>query len=148
MTVVVGVGASDGSLAAIRLAAAEAGYRNVPLIAVMAYSGEHAFGAPAGRPVATLRTGDDDRAEAESVLSDAVHDALGEQANRVDLRPVPGPAGRKLVETADQAAAELIVLAARRGTAMVPGTVTQYVLRNAACPVLIVPESGKAKPSA
>ena len=34
----------------------------------------------------------------------------------------------------------LIVLAARRGIATVLGTVSQYVLRNAPCPVLTVPE--------
>jgi hypothetical protein len=36
--------------------------------------------------------------------------------------------------------AQLIVLAARRGIASVLGTVSQYVLRNAPCPVLTVPE--------
>jgi nucleotide-binding universal stress UspA family protein len=56
MTVVVGVDGSAGSQAAIRLAAQEARYRTAPLLAVMAYSGERTLGAPATRPVSTLRT--------------------------------------------------------------------------------------------
>jgi nucleotide-binding universal stress UspA family protein len=37
--------------------------------------------------------------------------------------------------------AQLIVLAARHGITRVLGTVSQYVLRNAPCPVLSVPDS-------
>jgi hypothetical protein len=74
-------------------------------------------------------------------------DALGEQADGVDLRTVQGLAGRKLVETAGQAGAELVVLANRGGLTMLPGTVSQYVLRNAPCPVLVVPENGRGKSS-
>jgi len=141
MTVVVGVDGAGRSLAAILLAAREASYRGAPLIAVMTYSGERALGAPATRPVASLRTDDDDRTVAESLLRDAVHDALGAQADAVELRTVQGVAGRKLVETATQAGAELLVLASRGGVSMLPGTVGQYVLRRAPCPVLVVPEA-------
>src|SRR5437764_1386096 len=54
--VVVGVDGSDASRAAIALAAREARYRGAPLIAVQAYSGERTLGAPAARPLSTLRT--------------------------------------------------------------------------------------------
>jgi len=142
MTVVVGVDEAGRSLTAIQLAAREASYRGAPLIAVVAYSGERSLGAPAARPVASLRTGDGNRIAAESVLRDAVRDALGAQADAVELRTVQGVAGRKLVETAAQAAAELVVLACRGGASMLPGAVSQYVLRRAPCPVLVVPEGG------
>jgi hypothetical protein len=56
MTVVAGVDGAGRSRAAIQLAAREARYRDTPLIAVMAYSGERALGAPAAQPVASLRT--------------------------------------------------------------------------------------------
>jgi hypothetical protein len=46
-TVVVAVEETAASRAAIRLAAQEAGYREAPLIAVMAYSSNSALGAPA-----------------------------------------------------------------------------------------------------
>jgi nucleotide-binding universal stress UspA family protein len=140
MTVVVGVDGAGRGLTAIQLAAREASCRDAPLIAVMVYSGERALGAPATRPVASLRTDHDHRIFAESVLRDAVRDALGAQADGVELRTVQGPAGRKLVETAGQAGADLIVLACRAGVSMLPGTASQYVLRRASCPVLVVPD--------
>jgi nucleotide-binding universal stress UspA family protein len=137
--VVVGVDGSQRSVAAIRLAAEEANYRAARLIAVQAYSGERALAAPAAEPMPTMRTTDDERIVAESTLRDAVRDALGDQADRVELRAVLGLAGRKLVETARKANAQLIVLASRGSTSMLMGTVSQYVLRHAPCPVLVVP---------
>jgi len=142
--VVVGVEGSASSRAAIRLAAKEAEYRGAELIAVMAYSGERALGAPAVRPVATtLRTADDERIVAEAALRDAVFDALGDQAEKVQLSTVLGLAGRKLVETAQRVNAQLLVLAGRGSASMLLGTVSQYVLRKAPCPVLVVPEAGR-----
>ena len=144
MTVVVGVDGSAGSQAAIRLAAQEARYRTAPLLAVMAYSGERATGAPATRPVSTLRTPADDRAATETMLQDLVHDALGGQADGGTCRTVAGVPGRALVTVAREAEAQLIVLAARGDTtvARVLGAVSQHVLRNAPCPVLVVPGPG------
>ena len=144
MTVVVGVDGSARSRAAIRLAAQEARYRTAPLLAVMAYSAERTLGAPAARPVSTLRTTEDDRAASEAMLQDIVRDALGGQADGVICRTVAGLAGHTLVTVAREAEAQLIVLAARRDTAVarVLGAVSQHVLRNAPCPVLVVPDSG------
>ena len=142
MTVVVGVDGSAGSQAAIRLAATEASYRTAPLLAVMAYSGERTLGAPASRPVSTLRTAADERATTEAMLHDIVRDALGDQADGVTCRTVAGLPGHALVTVAREAGAQLMVLATRRdGTvARVLGAVSQHVLRNAPCPVLVVPD--------
>lgn len=137
--VLVGVDGSDASRAAIQLAAREARYRGAPLIAVQAYSGERVFGAPAALPVATLRNAEDERAEAESSLRDAVRDVLGDEAAKVEVLAVLGLAGRKIVETAHKVNAQLIVLATQGSTSLLLGTVSQYVLRKAPCPVLIVP---------
>jgi len=52
-------------------------------------------------------------------------------------------AGRFIVETARQTHAQLVVLAARTGMAVMPGTVSQYVLLKSHCPVTIVPHEGK-----
>jgi nucleotide-binding universal stress UspA family protein len=142
-TVVVGVDGTGGSRAAVRLAAQEARFRDARLIAVMAYSSERPLGAPAARPVATLRTPDDERIAAETALRDEVFDALGGPAGKVELRAAPGLAGRKLIETAQQVGAQLIVLASRGAPSMLPGSVSQYVLRKAPCPVLVVPENGR-----
>jgi nucleotide-binding universal stress UspA family protein len=61
----------------------------------------------------------------------------------VQCRVVPGPAGRGLVETAQSVNARLVILSARGdgAVARLIGTVSQYVLRNAPCPVLVVPTS-------
>ena len=39
--------------------------------------------------------------------------------------------------------AQLLVLAGRGSASMLLGTVSQYVLRKAPCPVLVVPETGR-----
>ncbi len=139
--VVVGVSEAGRAVAAIELAATEAGYRQAPLIAVIAYHAGNALGAPAARPVSTLRTADDQRVVTETVLRDHVSAALGDRASQTELRALPGLAGRRLIETAQSENAQLIVLACRAGTPALLGTVSQYVLRNAPCPVLIVPAS-------
>jgi nucleotide-binding universal stress UspA family protein len=141
-TVVVGVQDGGSSRATIKVAAQEARYRHAPLIAVMAYSGERAPGAPAVRPAATVGTAAGERLAAESALRDAVVDALGDAAEKVELRTGLGLAGRNLVDTARKVDARLIVLAGRGSTSMLLGTVSQYVLRKAPCPVLVVPEAG------
>jgi hypothetical protein len=57
----------------------------------MAYSGERALSAPAARPLATLRTAEDERVVTDAMLRDIVHDALGDQAGDVACRTVVGP---------------------------------------------------------
>ena len=129
--VVVGVGGTGSGRAAIQLAATEAGYRQAPLIAVTAYEAPRPLGVPA-----------EERAVAKLRLGNEVNAALGEQASEAELRTVSGLAGRKLVETARAADAQLIVLASGLSTSVLAGAVSQYVLRNAPCPVLVVPGRG------
>ena len=139
--IVVGVDGTGLSRATIQAAAQEARCRDATLIAVMAYSTERPIGSPAAPPVATLTVATDERLAAETALRDAVADALGDEAGRVELRTALGLAGRNLVDTARRVNAQLIVLAGRGSTSMLLGTVSQYVLRRAPCPVLVVPES-------
>jgi nucleotide-binding universal stress UspA family protein len=144
MTVVVGVKDTSGARAALQVAAQEARFRGSRLVAVKAYHEGSTFGAPAGRPLSTLGKEEDMLAAAGELLRDAVCDALGDEADQVDMRVVAGPAGRRLVDVAREMDAELIVLAARgNGAGWLLGTVSQFVLRNAPCPVLIVPETVK-----
>ncbi len=138
MTVLVGVKRPADSRAAIRLAAQEARYRGTTLIAVMAYPAERGW-SPAVRPGTERLTPDDDRAVAEDLLREAVKDALGDSAEGVEHRVVADLPGRALVRAAQTVNAQIVVLAARHGIARVLGTVSQYVLRNAPCPVLTVP---------
>lgn len=140
MTVLVGVQGMAGSRAAIRAAAEEARFRDTNLVAVTAYSAEHAAAAPAGRPAGSLRTSTEERAQAESVLQEATLEALGVDAGQVELRVVQGVPGRSLVEAARTVGAELLVLATRVDGVLSWLLGSQYVLRNAPCPVLLVPE--------
>lgn len=145
MTVVVGVDVSPDAYAAIRLARREADYRGVRLIAVMARGPESSsLGAPAARPLSTRSAGEE-RKLAESTLRLAIHDALGGEDSSIERRVVTGVPGRVLVETARTTSAELIVLTNRRekATSRLLGAVSQYVLRNAPCPVLVVPEASQ-----
>jgi nucleotide-binding universal stress UspA family protein len=140
MTVVVGVDNSPASKAALRLAAQEARWRQVPLVAVTAY--EPPIGPVGGYPQAAKHTETEERASAEAELRATVDDELGDQASQADLRISAGLAGRVIIDAARQTRAQLVVLAARPGKSAMPGTVSQYVLLKARCPVTIVPGEG------
>jgi nucleotide-binding universal stress UspA family protein len=144
MTVVVGVDGLPESVHAIRLAKQEADYRGVGLTAVMAYTSESSLGTPAVRPISVPGTPDEQRASAESVLRQAVVDALG-AVDGVELEVVAGGPGRVLVQVARTLDAEMVVLSTRKEHApsRLLGAVSQHVLRNAPCPVLVVPEPDK-----
>ena len=145
MSVVVGVDGSAACLSAIRVAAQEADFRRTELIAVMAYSGDRSVRDAEGQPVGTVVRGGDERALALSSLRRVVSAALDAgQAERVQLRVVAGTAGRQILETAREARAQLIVLATRGSVSLLLGTVSQYVLRRAPCPVLVVPPATPA----
>jgi nucleotide-binding universal stress UspA family protein len=140
MSVIVGVEGAAGARASIRLADQEATYRGTRLIAVITHDTERAAGAPAAGPPGSMRTATDERLAAETQLRAAVVDALGERAAGVELRVLPGLAGRVLVDLARDRGAELIVLTASSTFAHLLGAMSQYVLRHAPCPVLIVPD--------
>jgi nucleotide-binding universal stress UspA family protein len=141
MTVVVGVDGISDSDAAIRLALQEARYRGTGLLGVMAYGSDNALGAPAARPVSTLPAATEQGEITEVTLRHAVEAALGDLPADVELRAVQGNPGRALVEAARETDAQLLVLSARGDGAMsrLLGTVSQQVLRQAPCPVLVVP---------
>jgi nucleotide-binding universal stress UspA family protein len=141
MTVVVGVDGSPDSHAAIRLARREALFRNSSLVAVMAYAAEGGvMSSRPVRPAGALNTAEQ-RDITEATLSQVVRDALGEDATEVEIRVIQGVPGHALVQAAKEAEAQMVVLTARSDGAVsrLLGTVSQFVLRNAPCPVLVVP---------
>ncbi len=146
MAVVVGVDGSASSRAALRQAAQEARWRNVPLVAVAAY--EPPLPAPSGGyPVAAMHTDTENRAATESSLKDTLKDELGDQAGQVDMRVSSGLVGRIIVEAARETHAQLIVLAATPARSVVPGTVSHHVLTKTECPVMVVPRGDGGRPS-
>ena len=98
-----------------------------------------------GYPAAAKHTEGEERADAEATLRAAGDDELRDRATEADLRISEGLAGRVIIETARQTHAQLVVLAARAGMPSVPGTVSQYVLLKARCPVTIVPSEGASE---
>ena len=140
MTVVVAVDGSPGSYAAIRVARQEALFRSSTLVAVMAFGGETVLSSPPARASSRMNT-TEQRAVTEATLRQVVRDALGDDAAEVDTRVIQGVPGQALVQAAREADAQMVVLAARSDSAMsrLLGTASQFVLRNAPCPVLVVP---------
>jgi nucleotide-binding universal stress UspA family protein len=80
MTVVVGVDNSAAARAALRLAAQEARWRQVPLVAVTAY--EPPLGPVGGYPIAAKHTEEEQRATAEAALRATVDDELAIKQGR------------------------------------------------------------------
>ena len=98
---------------------------------------------PRGR-CSTFRSAGEEQELAESALRTAVREALGPEEETVEERTVTGVPGRALVDTARSVNAQLIVLATRgEHAARLLGAVSQYVLRHAPCPVLVVPQASK-----
>jgi nucleotide-binding universal stress UspA family protein len=138
MTVIVGMDNSEAAKAALRLAAQEARWRQAPLVAVSAY--ELPVSPAGGFPSGAMHTQSEERATAEAELRAKVDRELGAEAGEASVRVSTGLAGRVIIEAAREAHAQLIVLAAHPGKSMMPGTVGQYVLLKAGCPVTFVPD--------
>ncbi|MFI2609695.1 universal stress protein [Kitasatospora sp. NPDC018619] len=138
--VVVGVGGSPGSLAALHRGLAEARARGAVLVPVLAWEppgGEHGYRrSPCPPLLAAVRDAAGQR------LRDALDAAFGGVDPGVPLRPVVvrGEAGPALLHVADRPD-DLLVLGPaggplrRRLRRAVPG----YCVRRAVCPVLTVP---------
>jgi nucleotide-binding universal stress UspA family protein len=138
MTVIVGMDNSEAAKAALRLAAQEARWRQTSLVAVSAY--ELPVSPPGGFPSGAMHTRAEERATAEAQLRAKVDHELGAEAGQASVRVSAGLAGRVIIEAAREAHAQLIVLATHPGKSMMPGTVSQYVVLKAGCPVTLVPD--------
>jgi nucleotide-binding universal stress UspA family protein len=142
MTIVVGVSPTTGSPEALRWGADEARLRGVGLRAVLAWRTPRAPAAPGGRPPATMSVASDDyAADAEEVLRDFVHTALG-NADDVECMVVKGSEVNALL-TAASGADLLVVGEPRPGrlASMVSSLVAPQVVLKADCPVVVMPSS-------
>jgi nucleotide-binding universal stress UspA family protein len=144
MTVVVGVSPTTGSPAALRWAAHEAGLRNVPLRAVLAWRTPRPPGAPGGRPpVTTASVASDDYArDADRSLREFVSAALGDD-DGIECIVVKGGAVNALLQAAT--GADLLVVGEpRRGrvaSERLARLVAPQVMLKAICPVVVMPLS-------
>jgi nucleotide-binding universal stress UspA family protein len=138
-TVVVGTDGSEGSLVAVRVAAAEARLRNGELVVLCAWHPSAVGSIPAygvGMPVA------DTLAELREALGRTLDaEGLGADGDLV-VHPVvvQDHAARALIEAS--ADADLVVVGTRGHggfTGLVLGSVSHQVASHATCPVMVVP---------
>lgn len=136
-TVVAGVDGSEGSLRAVRWAAAEAARRDAPLLLVYATSIASLYVAPSAAPLFGDVEAKIDQ-EAERVLAEAR--AAAEAAGAGDVRTHADENAPALALRDASRNARLLVLGAagrgRLGTAL--GSVTLTVASHAECPVVVV----------
>ncbi|MGW4700243.1 universal stress protein [Streptomyces sp. NPDC004285] len=130
--VLLGVGEHDVDSPAVRFAFREAAVRDAELDVVLAWR----------RPSRAPGGGGDHVGEGPPGTLDKALEAAASEHPRVRLRrhTVEGPAGKVLTERS--AAADLVVVGARRRDALVGlelGRVAHRVLHHAACPVAVVP---------
>lgn len=142
-TVVVGVDDSDEARSALRWAADQARLRSARLRVVHAFQPRHLAGVFG---IARLQPDAEWRADALRWLVEVVNEEIGNVPD-LELEPLPsegGPAAAVLAAAHDAA---LIVVGSRgRGTAgsALLGSVSSAVLRQAPCPVVVVPASTRA----
>lgn len=143
--VVVGVDGSECSLAALRVAAAQARHRGAALRVVTVYERPTYWALPAGPPTTiTEQEIADDALRATQAVVDQV--ITGELAPpKVEVIAEPGPAAKVLVDAAQPA--DLLVVGHRgRGgfSSMLLGSVGLQCVLHAPCTVTIVREPARS----
>jgi nucleotide-binding universal stress UspA family protein len=136
-TIVVGVDGSDGSNAALRWAIDEARTRRAPLDAVVAWQYPVLTTLPA---YGSMPSVEQMEATAQESLERAIAAAGGADGVTVRELVAEGPAGPALVAAATDA--DLLVVGSRGHGAfagMLLGSVSQYAVVHAPCPVVVVP---------
>lgn len=140
--VVVGVDGGPDSLRALEWAADYARTVGAPLIALTVYDLPNFYGPYA---MAGWEDSTEPESRARDLLAGAVRDTLGEDAE-VEQRVVRGHPAEAIIESSTDA--RLVVVGSRgRGgfRGMLLGSVSQHVLPNARCPVVVLPH--KSHPS-
>lgn len=131
--IVVGVDGSEASRAAVRWAAAEAGLRQVPLVAVEAWEFSPLIFA-ADVPVALDELRDSVTGHLHGVVTDEVPDGVEVVEMVVERAPVPALLGQCDPD-------DILVVGSRgRGgfAGLLLGSVSQQLAQHAECPVVIV----------
>ncbi len=131
--IVVGADGSPASVDALRWADRQARLTGAVLEAVVCWQYPMVFsGAPVMAEI-------DWRADAETALESAVHQALGDRASGVTRRAVQGHPARVLLD--ESAEADLLVVGSRGHggfAGMLLGSISEHVVAHARCPVVVV----------
>lgn len=137
--VVVGIDGSEGSLEALRAAAAEARLRSAILEVICVWHPSSLGSIPAfGVGAPTAESLDELRIALHETL---VSEGLGPDGDvEVDARVATGNAAEVLLDAAETASLVVVGTRGRGGFAgLVLGSVSQQVVTHARCPVMIVP---------
>lgn len=136
--IVVGVDGSPPSHAALAWALEEAQRSGRDVHAVMAWRPSMGA-APAARPAGGVRSLEEQQRDAQQLLERTVKAVAG-PSNAVRSQVAHGSGGTVLAAAAS--GADLVVVGRHGGrlTARLPGSVLQYLLREAPCPVVVVPD--------
>ena len=144
--IVVGVDGSDGSLAALHWAVAEARLRGASIRLVMAWQQPELYGSGIG-----LVLGMDPSGNTGAILADAAEAELArlgteagtEERAGITLEAVEGHPAEVLVHASEGAAMVVVGSRGRGGfVGALLGSVSQHVVAHARCPVVVIPESG------
>jgi nucleotide-binding universal stress UspA family protein len=131
--IVVGVDGSPASIEAIRWAAGQAALTGGVLVAVTAWSIPASYGVAFGGEDAI-----DWRQNAEQALDEALEEALGADAAKVERIVDQGHPSYVMTEASKNA--DLVVVGSRGHggfTGLVLGSVSQHVVAHAECPVVV-----------
>jgi nucleotide-binding universal stress UspA family protein len=155
-TIVVGVDGSEGSLAALRFALAEARLREDAVVLVHAWTlplteapGPFLLEMPMSGGISIQDLRADLTGAAQEGLAAALRE-VGDAADglEVECRPVEGRPADSLVEASE--GADLLVVGSRgHGTVggLLLGSVSQQCAQHARCPVVIVPAPAQPEPT-
>lgn len=140
--VVVAVDLSDSTVPLLRLGGAVAQTHGTSVVPVHVRAvPPDALVEPSASVAVAHRTEPTPRLAARAAVADAVREA-GVDVGEADTYVVPGVPGRSVVSVAEQARAGLIVMGTHGRTGLDRlrlGSVAEWVLRHAPCPVLTVP---------
>lgn len=141
--VIVGVDGSPDSVRALQWAAEYAGRYGAPLEAVIVFQVPVVWGGPYA--MRGLPDSADLEKQARGVLADTVRTALGEDA-QVTERVETGHTADALV-TASRGAQLVVVGSRGHGgfTGLLLGSVSQYCVTHARCPVIVMPHEDQRK---
>ncbi len=137
--IVVGVDGSEPSQAALRWSLAEAEQRAARVEAVIAWRPSASVAPPAGRPSASTCTIQERHADAEAIVERELREAGPPGVVETQARVMRGSPYRVLLDAAR--GAELLVIGGSSGKlgGKLPWSTGQQLVREAMCPVVVVP---------
>jgi nucleotide-binding universal stress UspA family protein len=144
--ITVGIDGSHNSLQALGWAMREAALQHSPLtvLTVHEVAANHWTGHPLIEPGVDNPAQEKHRQAAEEAVAKVASELGGQRPASVTVRAVTGFAAPELIDASQDS--DLLVVGSRGGggfARLLLGSVTSQVVHHAACPVVVVPTSGR-----